>query len=187
MSAYLKKWINRSADYIRRKEVLEKTAVVRVDKRTRTVNRQIVEEIENATTIKYLGIHIDDDLSFRTEANNLRDQVSALKKKLKRAYTFLPGQVYIVWKTLTESTIHHKLVVIAAHSPKATQTCKQIYYQLLLDVFNLHHNTSAHRLLELTIGDVTTYLKKKLHCILAGKQCTQYETIEAREHIQQVN
>lgn len=84
----------------------EKSAIlqIRLDRRTRPPIGHI-NDIPFCTQAKYLGVTLDDDLSFRIEAQDIKSKLDSLWKQLSLATEKLPGQVYFIWKTLIESKL----------------------------------------------------------------------------------
>lgn len=116
---------------------------------------------------KYLGIILDDDLSFRSETQALKQLLDNLWRQLYAAGQYLPGQIYFVWKTLVESKFMQRLCTIAHFSQKAHQAAKTVYYVAIKRMFNIKKNLNKHRVLSTTLDDIDVYLDYKYRLAIA--------------------
>jgi len=135
---------------------------IRVDRHTRSPSERLLEGISIVPVVKYLGLLLDDDLSFRSELNNTMDQLSKLKQTLFLLTRNIPGQNYVVWKSMIESKILFKMIVMADSNPKIIKHLRKIYYQLGKHLLNLKSKPSEVLLIDLLFGDLNQYLKDKL-------------------------
>ena len=92
---------------------------------------------------------------------------------------FLKDHKYIAFKTLIESAIIHKLVILATHCPPARTQLEALYYKLIKNLLNIKANVSKETLLHWTIGDVNKYLQLKLTKILDKQSAPDAATAAA--------
>lgn len=68
---------------------------------------------------KYLGVIVDDCGSFKSEIKALMTTLNKMKSTLYKANAQLLHEKYYIWKTLLESQVMHKLVIIQHFSKPA--------------------------------------------------------------------
>jgi hypothetical protein len=73
---------------------------------------------------------IYDDFTFNSEMKLLSNWLKSQIKSINRQKSQIPYQIYTVWKTLQESLVKHKLIVLLKYSTKAISTINTIYYQI---------------------------------------------------------
>ncbi len=141
--------------------------LLRKDKRTRNLNIQQLKGIPILPSYKYLGIHNDEDLSFRKESQALKQWVLKQASSLSKTNNSCPEHSYHTWKELIESQVEQKLLILSSYVPKLQRQIKSKYYYAAKNIFGIKGNPEASSLLSLVFKDIDLLFKARLRISLS--------------------
>jgi hypothetical protein len=130
----------------------EKSVILqaRVDGRTRT--REL--EIGIKRQCRYLGVLIDDSLRFQEESKSLLKQLLKQQNTLEKIHINIPNSKYIVWKTLIESRVMHKLLIVSRFQTKKTNVCLKFLSDSMKQLMGIKQKVKTSKLLQITLIDI---------------------------------
>jgi hypothetical protein len=124
------------------------------DHRTKNTAKNDSSGIPIVTSYKYLGVHIDDTLSF----NTLVKQRKSMEDKLKKSTWILNSPLYTgaaryhLFRSLFQSRVWYQLVLISHYSDKAKFWTESFLYRSCLKLFGIKGKPNKQDTLRICLG-----------------------------------